>query len=90
MLLDFFSILLKRAARNLLIVGFQHDRASWFDKHQLPLIQGVGAIQIDPLLCLPELDMQLTTIWLLARGLFEKALIVKLFPDGCAESQWFS
>ena len=44
LLAGFFSILLKRAARNLLIVGFQHDRAGWFDNHQLALIKGVGAI----------------------------------------------
>ena len=45
------------AARNLTIVGLEHDRAGWFNKDQLALIQGVGAIQIDPLLCLTELDM---------------------------------
>jgi len=30
---DFFSILLRCAARNLTIVGLQHDRAGWFNKH---------------------------------------------------------
>ena len=56
-LADFFSILLRCAACNLTIVGLQHDRAGWFNKRQLALIQGVGAIQIDPLLCLTEFDM---------------------------------
>jgi hypothetical protein len=81
LLFSIFSILLRRAARNLLIVRFHHSPAARFNKDQLALIQGVGTIEIDPLLCLAEFDMQLTTVWLLARGLFEEVLIVQLFPD---------
>jgi len=38
--------MLERTGCNLLIVGFQYDRAAWFNKHQLALIQGVGAVEI--------------------------------------------
>jgi hypothetical protein len=47
----------------------------------LALIKGVGAIEIDPFLCLTEFDMQLATVWLLTRSLFKEVLIVQLFPD---------
>ena len=66
---------------NLLIVRLQHAPTGWFDKHQLALVQGVGAIEIDPLLCLPEFDMQLTPVRLLARGLLQKVRIMQLLPD---------
>src|SRR5512141_2482006 len=81
MLADCFRILLRYTARNLQIVRFQHDRAGWFDKHQLPLVQAVGAIQIDPFLYQTKFDMQLPSVWLLARGLFEETLAQQLSPN---------
>jgi hypothetical protein len=72
----FLSLLLGCVARNLLIIGLQHDRTGWLDNHQLALIKGVGAIQKDPLFCLTKFDMQLATIRLLARYLFKEALVV--------------
>ena len=79
-LADFFSILLGLAAGNLSIVRLQHDPAGWFDKHHLALIQRVGTIEIHSLRCLPELDMQLTSIRLLPRRLVKNLLVAQLFP----------
>jgi hypothetical protein len=42
---------------NLVIVGFQHACASRLDNDHLALIEGIGAVKIQSLLCLTEFDM---------------------------------